>query len=1185
MRRLLIVFCILIKSLILFSTATDQLQFAKKLFSDKLYDEAYLQIDQLISDYPNAPEINEAKLIIAQIYFAQESFQETRMQLISLLRNPFNLSYEIRVKAFYLLATVYYNEKNYQQAIDNYEKLFLDYKDSNEAVQSINPYLDCFYQLNDYQLMIVKSRDLQKLWDNDNIQAELLYIQAKAYFANNMPEQANNAIQDIRTKYTETESAWKAIELQILLIEKEKGEKIASEKLEEILSKPISRTMEEKLSWMQVKYYLKLNQNIKAKNKIDFMVNKFTLSENLNDYLLVWMQTMTLDKNPQPILEKEDLIINANKNKNTYLKAIYYLSKTHYLAQNYWKARNYLDEHITQIQTDSLLFDYKYLYAQIYSSQGQYKNSIETYNSLLNQFNHLGNNYKIFMQLGNIFLNQYNQETQALNYYRQATNIANNTNESSDALQKMATCYEILGQYNEALWALMQIPIEKIDNQRIKDNIMNKISLIQIFYLSETQQAFTNFMLRNYQTNNALQIIDFSTILAMDLKQFNEALKLIENLVTYDANIEKTKLHFLFAYKYLLEANDSNSKQSLNNATKEISGIGENINDEDKYLFSAFTKFINNKAKIEDNNLQDVINYVNSEPLNNSGINFRNFFNYQLWQYYNNEQNYDKMIEIALTIKKDTFVSDLDYQRVNIYLADYYYSQNNYQQAINFFNKTPRYLSLANVDYYYKYAMCLYKLDSKEKSLELLQKLVLNNAEHPSLNNARDMIVNYWIENNRYQDALDILNQIPPLLRTDADYRYFVNLYNKLNDSQKEKNALLYIQEKNIEELNRLAQLHLITNDVTMAEYTWNDVLKKNPPAKYKLNALANLANLKYTNEKYAESMLFYDQFFEILNNHHEEITLDFQPNTMAKEFIIASYLSNNRPKAESLIKSLKDYINKNDLLIAEIKLNEGIYYVNMDPKKANKPLTQVIEDGKIPAELAFKALFWRGVNYIQDNKDELAENDFLTALHTTNADLQNQIRLKLGTIYLNKNELDKALDYYYQVIINDKLGPLSKDAAHNFAVIARQMQDWEKVISAYRLIMDRWGQSHLDAETRLTIAFSYYQAKQYDQAINLFNQLLNELENEELKAESQYWVAECYVGKQALNEAVTAFLKVRYSYEKFGQWAGLAELRLAETYLKQGQTEKASQLFNEIIRVYGANSDLGKEARKYLEQ
>jgi len=1185
MRKLLLVFCILIKSIILFSTATDQLQFAKQLFSDKLYDEAYLQIDQLISEFPNAPEINEAKFLIAQIYFAQESYQETRMQLISLLRNPFNLSYEIRVKAFHLIATVYYKEKNYQQAIDNYEKLFLDYKDSDEAVQSITPYLDCFYQLNDYQLMIVKNRDLQKLWITDNIQAELLYLQAKAYFANNMPEQANNTIQDIRTKYAETESAWKAIELQILLIEKEKGEKIASEKLEEILAKPISRTMEEKLSWMQVKYYLKLNQNIKAKNKIDFMVNKFNLSENLNEYLLVWMQTMTLDKNLQPILDKEELTIKANINKTTYLKAIYYLSKTHYLAQNYWKARNYLDEHITQVLSDSLLFDYKYLYAQIYSSQGQYKNSIETYNSLLNQFSYLGNNYDIFVQLGDIFLNQYNQETQALNYYRQATSLAKNTSESSNALQKMASCYELLGQYNEALWALIQIPIEKIDNQRIKDNIINKISLIQIFYLSETQQAFTNFMIRNYQSNNALQITDFSTILAIDLKQYDEALELIENLVTYQANIQKTKLYFLFAYKHLLEGNQSNSKQFLTKASTVITELGQNINDEDKYLFAAFTDFINNNAKINDNNLQNIIDYIHSEPLSQSGINFRNFFSYQLWQYYNDKEISDKMIEIALAIQKDTFVSDLDYQRVNMCLAEYYYSQNNYQQAISFFNNTPRYLTLANVDYYYKYAMCLYQLDNKDKSLEILQKLVLNNAEHPSLENARNLIVEYWIENNRYQDALDILNQIPPLLRTDADYRYFVNIYNKLNDSQKEKNALLYIQEKNIEELNRLAQLHLITDDKTMAEYTWNDILKKNPPTQFKLNALSNLANLKYTDEKYAESMLFYDQFFEILKIHQEETNLDFAPEIMAKEFIIASYLSNNRPKAESLMKDLKDYVNKNDLIIAEIKVNEGIYYVNMDPKKANKPLTQVIEDGKVPAELAYKALFWRGVNHIQDNEDELAEKDFLTALHTTNENLQNQIRLKLGTIYLNKNELDKALDYYYQVIVNDKLGPLSKDAAHNFAVIARQMQDWDKVISAYRLIMERWGQSHLDSETRLTIAFSYYQAKQYDQSINLFNQLLNELDNEELKAESQYWIAECYVGKQALNEAVTAFLKVKYSYGQFAQWAGLSELRLAETYLKQGQTEKASQLFNEIIRVHGANSDLGKEAKKYLAQ
>lgn len=1167
----------------LFASAAEQLRFAKKLYSDRLFDEAYLLINQIITEFPNAPETAEARYLISQIQYEKKSYQDARMQLITLLRNPFQLPHDLRVKAYFALGMVHFREKNYTSAIENFEKIFLDYRETPEAIEAITYYFESYFLLGEFQTVIVKTRDLQRNWKQDRVLADLMYYQARAYFASNMPEQANRAIRDIRSKYPETEAAWKAIELQILLIEKDQGQRAAAERLEVILSEPISRNMEEKLSWLLVRYYLNLNDTIKAKQRVDFLVNKFNRSDNLNEYLITWMQVFTKEKDLKPILDSEDHILRANRGKDTYLTAIYYLAKTHFLAQDYWKARTYLDEHISQVISDGLLFDYEYLYAEIYSAQGQFINSINKYNQLLNRYGNLGRNYYIFMQLGDIYLHQYNQEAQALNYYRQAANIASDVEKVSNALQMTSLCLESLGQYNEALWTLLQIPLEKIEDRRVRESIINKISLIQIFYHAETQEAFSNYMLRSLESGGALQIIDYSTILAMDLKRYDKALEVLSNNRTYNARVERVKLYFLYAYKHHLEGNQTQSKDFLQKANNEISQLGDNINDEDAFLFTAFKSFLENNAKINAQNLNSAIGYVNSIPVNNAGINFRNFFQYQLWAHYNDTDNLGKMRETALNIKKDTFVGELEFQRVNTYLANWFYSQKDYQQALNFFEKAPRYLTLSNTDFFYKYSMCLYQLGNKDKALELLQKLVLNNAEHESLDNAKNLIVEYWIENNRYRDALDILNQIPPLLRTDSDYRYFTHIYNLLNDPAKEKNALLFIQEKNIDELQRLAVLHSLTNDKIMAEYTWNDILKKNPGRVQKLNALSGLAHIYYNDEKYADTINLYDQYFKDLAQNVDHNLLLIQPKQAAKELIIASYLSNNRPKAETLLRSLKDFIENDDAVMAEIKLSEGIYYVNMDPKRANRPLTQIIEDGKVPSEIAYKALFWRGINHIQDNKDEQAERDFTIAMNTTDEELKNQVRLKLGTLFFNKGEPDKALDYYYQVIVNDRKGELSKDAAHNFAVVARQMQDWDKVIAAYRLIMERWGQSHLGAETRLTIAFSFYQAKQYDQAINLLNQLLNELDSDELKAEAQYWIAECYVGKLAYSEAVTAFLKVRYSYGNIAKWAGLSDLRLAETYLKQGQNERAIQLFNDIIRVHGARSDLGREASKYL--
>jgi tetratricopeptide (TPR) repeat protein len=277
--------------------------------------------------------------------------------------------------------------------------------------------------------------------------------------------------------------------------------------------------------------------------------------------------------------------------------------------------------------------------------------------------------------------------------------------------------------------------------------------------------------------------------------------------------------------------------------------------------------------------------------------------------------------------------------------------------------------------------------------------------------------------------------------------------------------------------------------------------------------------------------------------------------------------------------------IGKNDDVQAEIKINEGVYYIGQTNfKPAEKPLSQVIDDSKVSANLAYKALYWRGTYYVKDNKFDNAERDFLLALNTPDMKLKNQTRLKLGSLYFAKEDYTNALDNYYQVINNDDDGKLARDAAYNFAVTSRYMQAWGQAMSAYRVIIDRWGQSVLSAETRLTIGFCFYMAKEYDQAINLFTQLLTEMTNVDNKAEAQYWIAASYAQKGEYETAEENYRTLRANYRSAGRWMDLAELGIAETFISRGDIETGKQLLNQIIRNRGATSDAGKEANKILQ-
>ena len=122
---------------------------------------------------------------------------------------------------------------------------------------------------------------------------------------------------------------------------------------------------------------------------------------------------------------------------------------------------------------------------------------------------------------------------------------------------------------------------------------------------------------------------------------------------------------------------------------------------------------------------------------------------------------------------------------------------------------------------------------------------------------------------------------------------------------------------------------------------------------------------------------------------------------------------------------------------------------------------------------------------------------------------------------------------------------------------------------------------SHISFQ--ITIGFSFFQAKEFDQAILLLNQLSPDLPTNDLKAEAQYWIAESYVGKNEFDIAITEFQRLRTSFPRETRWTGLSEFRIAELHHDQGDIDTANAIFREIIRVHGAASDLGREAAKYL--
>ena len=91
--------------------------------------------------------------------------------------------------------------------------------------------------------------------------------------------------------------------------------------------------------------------------------------------------------------------------------------------------------------------------------------------------------------------------------------------------------------------------------------------------------------------------------------------------------------------------------------------------------------------------------------------------------------------------------------------------------------------------------------------------------------------------------------------------------------------------------------------------------------------------------------------------------------------------------------------------------------------------------------------------------------------------------------------------------------------------------------------------------------------ASEYALAIHVFQRVLGSDAQASLKAEAQFWIAQCYHEKGDLNEAAEAYLQVAHLYPEARIWGVTGRFKSAEIYQQMGDLDKALELFEKVER------------------
>ena len=1151
-------------------------QFALELYQDGLYEEAIVEFQKVIDEYPTSEEAETSLFYIGESYRTQGNWAKAESSYARLMRAYPGTDKPDRYQ--YYLALMQYKQAKYQEAVTQFEDLIENYPNSQYSKLALVDYVNCYYLLNDYRSTILQGERLVRNYSENEQVPELLLLVAKASFADNNADKGRQIMKQIASDYPQSDARWQMIELQMDILEKEKGILAEIIELEKILQETVPRQYEKHLRQRLVNDYLETKNYQAAMQNLEEMVEKYNNADDLDELILQYLDTALQLKQYVKVTDNRqrfDKVLRESELKGKYELAIGW---GYFSAGNKEESQKIVDKLLSEENTGELLSETRYLAGKIAEKKGRYKEAIGYWQKILPS--NPENAAQILLDIGSIYHIRFNNYNMTMNYCRQIITNYSDPHYQFMAKRLLADCYSKLGDYAEALRVLESINLKEAEIEGQEYYIKKSIEYIRKYELEDYEQGFKKLLssLSTYleYNNPALLQENLAEILAYDLKDFASGASLL-SASSPETGYRKALILLSQAEKiattYIIHdnmGNTGNEKTPYDDLLLEVNTISFNLGTtlpEDRKEEIKIKKLL-----IISGHGSDVVsrqeNYLKKYP---NGEAYNEFL-LELADKYEADKDTLKSVEAWQNLQKDKRISETEYFRTQIKLAEYYYHSGNTQAAYEKYSQFRNEITYNQPEVMYHFARMEFEHGSKLGALGSLLFLIDNVPGFASYNEA----LLFLIDGLRWADerlkAVEYAQYVPEEMRDAEFYQEMADDYLRYDKLEEAKNSLMQIEDKDNATLLKLADLQYTTEDYTMALYSYGVLQDKGEQSEI---IYQRSGDIYYDQEDYQSAIGQYEGCLELADKESEEY------DQVVVRNIVCHYRIENRPKAEELEKKYKD--NLDDTAKNEIAIAEGIYYTDIDSKKAEKAFNKLLKEELTPDQM-IRTYFWRGVLYLKYKNVEKAKEDFSTVAGATNADFVNQAKFKLGLINFSENNFKESLDNYYYVIEHDEDGKLALEAAQNFAKVCKTIEEWEKAIAAYEIILEKWGNQGLEGQTIFDIAFCYYRDKRFQQAIEMFQQALGQLNDRELQAEAQYWIGMSYFENDEFEQAVTELLKVGYSYESYTQWAASAELQAGEAYQKLNSPTKARRIFERVIEKYGIHSQWGELAKQRLQ-
>jgi|LSQX01.2.fsa_nt_gb tetratricopeptide (TPR) repeat protein len=533
-----------------------------------------------------------------------------------------------------------------------------------------------------------------------------------------------------------------------------------------------------------------------------------------------------------------------------------------------------------------------------------------------------------------------------------------------------------------------------------------------------------------------------------------------------------------------------------------------------------------------------------------------------VWIFNQGYQNYIAGdYEAALLKFKESAQKNPNYEKTRIYLMRTYY---HLDQMDEYLAEREKFGGDFDIDWekeYYQLAYNFYSLGDYEAALERLRDVL---EDSPDFLEARFLIAETLYQLKNYAEA-------------NQHYQFIVDSY---VDSEYYENALL-----------GNGWCSYLLGDYSNAEISLELLVKNYPRSPLHQEGIYKLGMVYFKQKEYAQAIKLYENLITIDPLQFDQYEIKFilgqsyfWEGIYDKAKAYFTDIKNNRPDFELLDETmyyhsfvlfkegnypeartnLEELVQKDSLvkdeslyLLARVFLEQKEYDKAID---INSALAEKVDDSNMLVNI----LFDLGLAYSKKGEDEEAISYYEEMLNQPlDGELSKIVSLELARSYYQLSRYQDVL-----IILEDSD---SKEALELKIDAANKMSNEEDIITLYEEVSSRYPQDPLAREGYFVLAKSKYEKGEFQEAINIFQEIEDMAITDKMRQEINYWKGLSFYRLGDYSQAEDYFYRV----DQVGgdEIAIRALYMLGETCYKQEKYSEAIKHYQEFLKNYHYHS------------